>query len=117
MPKVNSSNNSAYYGDDASLTCCVSRKSCRVLLLMLASGCGKSPYDNPIANNSQQPDKILFDKAVENIERHRYELARITLQTLINTYPDSEYIAKAKLAIGRQLVSRGHQRRAGTGRG
>ena len=67
--------------------------------LLLASGCGRSPYDNPIANNSQQPDKILFDKAVESIERHQYELARITLQTLINTYPDSEYIAKAKLAI------------------
>lgn len=69
------------------------------ILLVAAFGCGRSPYDNPIANNSQQPDKILFDKAVENIERHRYELARITLQTLINTYPDSEYIAKAKLAI------------------
>lgn len=68
-------------------------------LLLASMGCGRSPYDNPIANNSQQPDKILFDKAVENIERHRYELARITLQTLINTYPDSEYIAKAKLAI------------------
>ena len=68
-------------------------------LLIGAIGCGRSPYDNPIANNSQQPDKILFDKAVENIERHRYELARITLQTLLNTYPDSEYIAKAKLAI------------------
>ncbi len=69
------------------------------MLLLAVLGCGRSPYDNPIANNSQQPDKILFDKAVENIERHRYELARITLQTLINTYPDSEYIAKAKLAI------------------
>ncbi len=69
------------------------------MILLIVAGCGKSPYDNPIANNSQQPDKILFDKAVENIERHRYELARITLQTLINTYPDSEYIAKAKLAI------------------
>ena len=69
------------------------------LLLLLVVGCGKSPYDNPIANDSQQPDKILFDKSVENIERHRYELARNTLQTLINTYPDSEYIAKAKLAI------------------
>ena len=68
-------------------------------LLLAAFGCGRSPYDNPIANNSQQPDKILFDKAIENIERHRYELARITLQTLLNTYPDSEYIAKAKLAI------------------
>ncbi len=68
-------------------------------LLLGAFACGRSPYDNPIGNDSQQPDKILFDKAVENIERHRYELARITLQTLINTYPDSEYIAKAKLAI------------------
>ena len=68
-------------------------------LLLATFGCGRSPYDNPIANNSQQPDKILFDKAIENIERHRYELARITLQTLLNTYPDSEYIAKAKLAI------------------
>ena len=68
-------------------------------LLLGAFACGRSPYDNPIGNDSQQPDKILFDKAVENIERHRYELARITLQTLINTYPDSEYIAKSKLAI------------------
>ncbi len=70
-----------------------------IALLSLSVGCGRSPYDNPIANDSQQPDKILFDKSIENIERHRYELARITLQTLINTYPDSEYIAKAKLAI------------------
>ena len=79
-------------------------KSAKLALFSLAAvigfvGCGKSPYDNPIANNSQQPDKILFDKSIEDIERHRYELARLTLQTLINTYPDSEYIAKAKLAI------------------
>ena len=75
------------------------RVSIGCILLLAAFGCGRSPYDNPIGNNSQQPDKILFDKAIENIERHRYELARITLQTLLNTYPDSEYIAKAKLAI------------------
>jgi outer membrane protein assembly factor BamD len=67
--------------------------------LVLAAGCGRDPYDNPIANNSQQPDKILFDRAINDIEKHRYELGRITLQTLINTYPDSEYIAKSKLAI------------------
>ena len=67
--------------------------------LITVSSCGRDPYDNPIANNSQQPDKILFDKSIRDIEKHRYELARLTLQTLINTYPDSEYIAKAKLAI------------------
>jgi outer membrane protein assembly factor BamD len=68
-------------------------------LAALTIGCGRSPYDNPIANNSQQPDKILFDQAIENIEKHRYELGRLTLQTLLNTYPDSEYTAKAKLAV------------------
>lgn len=67
--------------------------------LLMAVGCGKDPYDNPIANNSQQPDKVLFDKSIQNIENHRYDLGRITLQTLLNTYPDSEYTAKAKLAI------------------
>ena len=30
----------------------------------------------------------------------KYDVARLSLQTLINTYPDSEYIARAKLAIG-----------------
>lgn len=79
-------------------------KTAKFALFSLAAlvglvGCGKSPYDNPIANNSQQPDKILFDKSIADIEKHKYELARLTLQTLINTYPDSEYIAKAKLAI------------------
>lgn len=67
--------------------------------LVLTTGCGRDPYDNPIANNSEQPDKILFDRAIRDIEKHRYDLGRITLQTLINTYPDSEYIAKSKLAI------------------
>ncbi len=68
-------------------------------LLAALAGCGRNPYDNPIANNSQQPDKVLFDKAINDIEKRRYELARLTLQTLMNTYPDSEYMAKAKLAV------------------
>jgi outer membrane protein assembly factor BamD len=41
----------------------------------------------------------LFDKAIHDVEHSRYEIARLTLQTLINTYDTSEYLAKAKLAI------------------
>ncbi len=69
--------------------------------LALLSGCGfrRKKYETPIATDSQQPDKTLFDKAVNDIEKSRYEVARLTLQTLINTYPDSEYLAKSKLAI------------------
>ena len=42
---------------------------------------------------------MLFDKAINDIEHCRFEVARLTLQTLINTYDTSEYLAKAKLAI------------------
>ena len=70
-----------------------------VFALAMLAACGKTPYDNPIGNNSAQPDKKLFDKAILDIEKHKYDVGRLTLQTLINTYPDSEYLAKAKLAI------------------
>jgi len=69
-------------------------------LLLPVSGCfRRKKYENPITKDTQQPDKVLFDKAVRDIEKGRYEVARITLNTLINTYDTSEFLAKAKLAI------------------
>ncbi len=66
---------------------------------IVASGCRRHKYENPISKDTQQPDKVLFDKAINDIERGRYEVARLTLNTLINTYDASEFLAKAKLAI------------------
>jgi outer membrane protein assembly factor BamD len=65
------------------------------------SSCGfrRHPYDNPISKDTKQPDKVLFDRSINDIEHGRYEVARITLNTLINTYDQSEFLAKAKLAI------------------
>ena len=51
------------------------------------------------ASNSAQPDKLLYDRAIDDIKHGRQEVGRLGMQTLINTYPDSEYLAKAKLAI------------------
>lgn len=56
-------------------------------------------YETPITKDTLQPDKILYDRAIHNIERGDYDAARLTLNTLINTYDTSEYLAKAKLAI------------------
>ncbi len=67
--------------------------------MALLSSCIHHKYETPIAKNTQQPDKILFDQAMHDIEHGRYEVARISLQTLMNTYESSEYLAKAKLAI------------------
>jgi len=58
-------------------------------------------------DNNAQPDKILYDKAVDDIKHGRQEVGRLNMQTLINTYPDSEYLAKAKLAIADSYYKEG----------
>ena len=69
------------------------------LLIMVA--CKNQKAANPLAHlNSKQPDKVLFDRATEAMNKHQYDTARLTLQTLINAYPDSEYVARAKLMVG-----------------
>jgi outer membrane protein assembly factor BamD len=56
---------------------------------------------NPLGNvNSKQPDKELFDKAMIALKKGRFDVARLDLQTMLNTYPDSEYRMRAKLAVG-----------------
>jgi outer membrane protein assembly factor BamD len=73
-----------------------------VLAFFLLSGFGlfhRKKYEKPITKDTLQPDKILFDRAIKNIEHGDYEAARLTLNTLINTYDTSEFLAKAKLAI------------------
>jgi len=56
---------------------------------------------NPLGNvQSKQPDKELYDKAMTSMKKGRFDVARLTLQTLLNTYPDSEYRMRAKLAVG-----------------
>jgi len=55
----------------------------------------------------EQPDKVLYQKATNEIVHGRYEVGRLTLQTLINTYPDSEYLSKAKLEIANSYYSEG----------
>lgn len=56
---------------------------------------------NPLAKvKSEQPDLILYNKAMKQMKKGHYDVARLDLQTLLNTYPDSEYRMRAKLAVG-----------------
>ena len=70
----------------------------------------KSKKKKPTAaaeDNSAAPDKVLYDRALLDIKKGRHEVGRLNLQTLINTYPDSEYLAKAKLAIADSYYKEG----------
>src|ERR1051325_10293692 len=79
----------------------MTKAAAMMVAVVLMGGCGlrRHKYDNPITKDTQQPDKVLFDKAINDIEHSRFEIARLLLQNLINTYDTSEYLAKAKLAI------------------
>jgi outer membrane protein assembly factor BamD len=78
------------------------------MLLLITAACTNKKSVNPLAGvNSKQPDKILFDKAMEAMRHNRFDVARLTLQTLINTYPNSEFIARAKLAVGDSWYAEG----------
>jgi outer membrane protein assembly factor BamD len=68
----------------------------------------KTKAKNPLAEiDSKQPDSVLYAKAVEAMEHGKYETARLNLQTLINAYPDSAFVARAKLAIGDSWLKQG----------
>jgi outer membrane protein assembly factor BamD len=55
---------------------------------------------NPIEmQDAKLPDKALYDKAELAVKHGRYDVARLDLQTLLNTYPDSQYMMRAKLGI------------------
>src|SRR3977135_4250968 len=78
------------------------------LLLILTVACTNKKSANPLANvGSKQPDKVLFDRAMDAMKHNRFDVARITLQTMINTYPDSEFIARAKLAVADSWYAEG----------
>ena len=58
-------------------------------------------------NASAEPDKVLYDRAQADLKAGRFIEGRLALQTLINTYPDSEYLAKAKLAVADSYYKEG----------
>jgi outer membrane protein assembly factor BamD len=66
----------------------------------------KKPSET-VGQQSVAPDKILYDRALFDIKKGHYTEGRLSLQALINTYPDSEYLAKAKLATADSYYKEG----------
>ena len=43
---------------------------------VLLSSCAHK-YANPIAKQTDQPDKVLFDKAIDDLSHNRFEISRM----------------------------------------
>jgi len=66
-----------------------------------------APVKKDDTTQSAEPDKVLYDRATVAIKHSRYTEGRLDFQTLINTYPDSEYLAKAKLGVADSFYKEG----------
>lgn len=78
-----------------------------LLAAALLAGCGGKKIRVADLGDSVEPDRVLYEQAMEDIRRNQHTVARLTLQTLITTYPDSEFLAKAKLAIADSYYKEG----------
>src|SRR6476661_4753223 len=77
-------------------------------MLALTTACTNKKVNNPLAKvDSKQPDKVLFDRGMDAMKHNRFDIARLDMQTLINTYPDSEFIARAKLSLADSWYAEG----------
>lgn len=71
-----------------------------LLLTALTVGCGGYPDDLNIGEEGiDEPDRVLYLRALHDLRRGRLIQARLELNALINTYPDSEFLPQSKYAI------------------
>jgi outer membrane protein assembly factor BamD len=79
-----------------------------IATLALTTACTNKKVSNPLAKlDSKQPDKVLFDRGIDSMKHNHFDVARLDMQTLINTYPESEFIARAKLALADSWYAEG----------
>ena len=73
----------------------------RILLflfgVLLLTSCGQKSAG--LQEGTAAPDTQLFENGMKYLEKSQYTKSRLAFQTLINTYPDSDYTPSAFLAI------------------
>jgi outer membrane protein assembly factor BamD (BamD/ComL family) len=64
---------------------------------------------SPVAEVAiESPDEILYRRAQDAVEHKKSDVACLTLQTLINTYPESEDVRPAKALQGQLWCDNQH---------
>ena len=79
------------------------------VLSLTFSGCffGGKKGEVITPDGAAEPDKILYEKGLRDVSKGRYDVGRLVFQNLLNTYPDSEYQERAKLAIADSYFKQG----------
>jgi len=75
--------------------------------LLFLWGCGGKNVEVNPSGTRGDPDRVLFETALKDLKKGRYTVARLTLNTLISTYPDSEFMPEAKYAMAESFYREG----------
>lgn len=62
-------------------------------------GGGDDKYEDLTGTAVAGRDRVLFEEATKEVRKSRYDTGRLLFANIINTYPDSPFLALAKLAI------------------
>ena len=73
--------------------------------LLLLAGCGQKSAN--LQTGTMPPDRVLYENGMKYLEKSQFIKARLAFQTLISTYPDSEFTPKAVMANGDSYYDEG----------
>src|SRR5262245_17128071 len=73
--------------------------ACALLWLAVTAGACVSPVRMP-GPNEREPDKYLYDRGTESLQKHQWLDAREYFQRLIDQFPQSPYRQEARLGVG-----------------
>ena len=93
------------------------RLAALVLVLALLTSCGfrRKKYENPITKDTQQPDKVLFDKAIGDMETRPLRSGSPDAADADEHVRHQRISGEGQARVCRQLVPRGWHARSGAG--
>lgn len=75
------------------------RKKKKGHLFGLLGGGGDDKYSELTGTVAPGRDRVLFEEAAKQVRKGNHDTGRLLFSTIITTYPDSQYLPLAKLAI------------------
>ena len=81
------------------------RSFCVAAALVVAAACASAPKGPPVG--AEEPDKFLFEHGTTALNERRWFVAREYFRQLVDSYPQSEFRADAKLGIGDTYLGEG----------
>ncbi|MBK7514000.1 MAG: outer membrane protein assembly factor BamD [Chloracidobacterium sp.] len=74
-------------------------KKKKKFLGIFGGGSGDDEYDELMGSVIPGRDRELFIVATREVRKKNYDVGRLLFQTIITTYPDSQYLPMSKLAV------------------